>query len=138
MMTTNAAVVQRLVAAINAADLAALDEVVAPDFVDRTPLPGLPPNRAGLKQAVGQFHAAFAGARWTIEQLVVDRDSVAARLTFRGTHRGEVLGIAPTGRQVTVDGIAIYRIVNGRVREEWAVRDLFGLLRQLDATPSAA
>jgi predicted ester cyclase len=137
-MTTeeNVAVVRRLLAAFNAADLTAVDAVVAPDFVDRTPLPGMQPGRAGLKQAIGAFHTAFADARWCAEQFVADRDTVVARLAFHGTHRGEILGVAPTGRAVTIAGIAIYRIVGGRVSKEWAVRDLFGLLGQLDAIPT--
>jgi steroid delta-isomerase-like uncharacterized protein len=134
----NEDVVHDLLAAFNAGDLAALDRIVAADFIDHTPLPGLQSDREGLKQAVTQFRAAFGDAHWSAEQLVANHDTIAARLTFRGTHRGEILGIPPTGQPVEIGGVAIYRISGGHVMEEWASRDLFGLKRQLGAIPSAA
>ena len=133
--TAQAEVVRRLLAAFSAGDLAAIDELVVPDFVDRTPLPGVPPTREGMKGAVTQFRAAFPDATWTAEQLVVDGDRVAAHLRFRGTHEGAFLGIAPTRKAVEIGGIAIYRVEGGTVREEWVVRDLLGLLTQLGAIP---
>jgi steroid delta-isomerase-like uncharacterized protein len=137
IVRTTGEVVRLLMAALNAGDLATLDELVAPGFVDRMPLPGVPPGRDGLKQVIAQFRAAFPDAHWTVEDLIAEGDKVAVRVTFRGTHRGELFGVPPTGRQVTVPGIGIYRVVDGQIAEEWVVRDLLGLLQQLGALPVA-
>src|SRR3712207_7834819 len=70
-------------------DVAAIDELVAPDFVEHQPFPGVPPTRDGLKQAIPLFRAAFPDGTFVIEDLSGEGDRVALRTTFRGTHRGE-------------------------------------------------
>ena len=85
----------------------------------------------GPRQAIAVFRAAFPDVHFTIEDTLVDRDMVVIRWTVRGTHHGEFLGVAPTGKQVTFTGINIYRIANGQIVERWAEEDGVHLYQQL-------
>jgi predicted ester cyclase len=77
------------------------------------------------------FWAAFPDGELFVEDVVAEGDRVAWRWTHRGTHRGEFMGIAGTGRSVTWTGITIWRVADGRISDWWAVPDILGLLRQL-------
>jgi predicted ester cyclase len=114
-------------------DDAVLYELVAEDFVDHSALPGLPPGRAGVKALFDTFHAAFAGFRAQVHDQVAERDMVVTRKSFHGRHVGDFMGIAPTGRDASIDVIDIVRIANGQIVEHWNVVDQLGLLRQLGA-----
>ena len=81
------------------------------------------------------FRQAFPDARFTVEDIVGEGDLVAARLTMRGTHQGELNGIPPTGREVTVTGMSFERVVDGRIVEGWNENDVVGMLGQLGALP---
>ena len=111
------------------------EELLAPDFVDHSPFPGVAPDREGVKRLFAALHAAFPDLRATIHDQLAEGDRVATRKTFRGTHRGEFLGISPTGRMVTFDVIDIVRMDNGRIAEHWNVVDLMGLLQQIGVAP---
>lgn len=80
---------------------------------------------------------AFPDARFTVEDLIAERDRVASRYTFRGTHQGDLMGIPPTGKQVTVTGIIVNRIVNGKSEEGWLNFDALGMLQQLGVAPAS-
>jgi len=82
------------------------------------------------------FRNAFPDIRVTVEDLVAEGDRVVVRWSFCGTQRGEVLGVAPTGRRVTVTGMIFYRISEGGISEYWGSWDRMGLLQQLDARRS--
>ena len=130
----NKAIVRRFVEAVqNRGDLAALDELCAPDFVNHSAPPGVPPTRAGLAQLTALFLRAFPDGRMAIEEMVAEGDRVATRKTFRGTHRGALMGLPPTGKQVAIGLIDIVRLVDGQVVESWSLADELGLLRQLGA-----
>ena len=86
---------------------------------------------------VEPFQKAFPDTRHTIEDLVAEGDRVAARISACGTHTGELFGQAPTGRVVTLTGITIYRLVDGRIVERWAEHGL-GILDQLGISPPVA
>ena len=133
----NKAIVRRFIEAVqNEGDLAALDALAAPGYVNHSTPPGVPPNREGLKQLTALFRAAFPDGRMTIEEMVAEGDRVATRKTFRGTHRGELLGLPPTGRAVEIALLDLVRLADGQVVESWSVADELGLLRQLGALPS--
>jgi steroid delta-isomerase-like uncharacterized protein len=134
----NKIVARRLLDAVNTGDLAAAAELVAPDYVDHSAPPGNPGGPAGFTAAIQMYRAAFPDFFWTIEDMIGEGDKVAIRVTARGTHRGELMGIAPTGKQVTVTGIGVWRIADGKVAEAWVNRDLLGLLQQLGAIPAPA
>jgi steroid delta-isomerase-like uncharacterized protein len=112
-------------------NLAAVDELLATNFVFNYPAPGLAPDREGYKQTVTM--ASFANIQSVIEDMVAEEDRVAVRWTWRGTHKGEYMGVAPTGKQVTITGISILRIVGGKIVEEWGEMDNLGMLQQLGA-----
>ncbi len=115
--------------------LDAIDELYATDFVWHWALPGMAPDREGYKQCVTMNFAAFADVQCTLEDMVGEGDKVVGRWTWRATHKGEYMGIAPTGKQVTLTGINIMRIVGGKVVEEWGEMDNLGMMQQLGVVP---
>ena len=116
-------------------NLALLDEIVAPLAVDHNPAPGQRPGLEGLKQLIAMVREAFPDWRYTIEDMVTEGDKVAIRWRAQGTHRGPFLGIPPTGKQVTVPGINIERIAEGKIVEWWHNFDMLGWLQQLGVVP---
>jgi steroid delta-isomerase-like uncharacterized protein len=116
-------------------NLAAIDEYLAPDFVDHSALPGVPPTREGVRALFSALRAAFPDLRAEIHEQFAEGDMVITRKTLRGTHRGEFLAIAPTGRVVGLEVIDILRVVDGKLSEHWNVVDLFGLFQQMGAFP---
>src|SRR5215213_5410496 len=117
----NLALVQRFFEAQAKGDLDALDEIMTPDFVDRSLLPSEDPDREGYKRSVAEDHAAFSNLRYIIEDQVAKDDKVVSRITIRRVHdRGEFVGIAPTGEEYEATGIVIHRIVGGKIAEEWS------------------
>ncbi|MFL5586864.1 MAG: ester cyclase [Ktedonobacteraceae bacterium] len=134
---TNKAIIRRIVEEIqNRDNLALIDELLAPNFVNHTPAPGLPPDREGIKQLLSMFRAAFPDGSMTIEDMIAEGDKVVSRKTYRGTHQGEFMGIPPTGRHVTVGLIDIMHIVDDKVVEHWNVGDDLSMLQQLGVLPS--
>jgi steroid delta-isomerase-like uncharacterized protein len=114
---------------------AVADELIASDFVNHNALPGQAP-REGVKQTVQALHDSFEGLGVEIDDMVAEADRVAVRDTIRGTHRALFAGVPPTGRQVTVGRMAIYRVSGGQIVEHWAQLDMLGLLQQLGTIPS--
>jgi steroid delta-isomerase-like uncharacterized protein len=128
----NKAVVQRAVEAFNQGDQDAVDELFAANYVDHDPSrAGLPSGPEGVKQAWGAFRAAFPDLQGTIEDMITEGDKVAVRGTISGTHQGDLMGIPPTGRQVTVTLIDVNRIEGGKLVERWGVSDMLGMMQQL-------
>jgi len=111
------------------------EELLAPDFVDHAAVPGLPPGREGVKRLFAAFRAAFPDFRAVIHDQIEEGDKVVTRKTFHGTHRGELMGVAPTGKAVAFDVIDIVRVRDGRMCEHWNVVDQLSLLRQLGVVP---
>ncbi len=87
------------------------------------------------KQEAANFRQGFPDVISTIEDLIAEGDKVVARWRSRATHRGDYMGIAPTGKEVEFTGISVYRIEGGRIAESWNSEDQFGLLRQIGAVP---
>lgn len=130
----NKAVVHRMLEeAINQRNLDVLDEIFAPEFVDHTAVPGQAPGVEGLKQFFAMMDAGFPDFRAAVEDVIAEGDKVAVRFTFHGTHQGEFMDIPPTGRRVTMPGIDILRVVDGKVVELWGQEDVLGMMRQLGA-----
>ena len=132
----NKALVRRLIEGINTGDLALLEETVAPDYLNHHPAPGQRPGLDGLKELVTASRKAFPDLTYTIEEMVAEQDKVAVRITWRGTHRGEFAGIAPTGRTVTVSALELLHIKDGKIIENWSHHDILALMQQLGALPS--
>jgi len=116
----NKALVRRFVEAQAKGDLDAVKEMMAPDFVARSLLPGQEPDRNGYLRATAEYHAAFPGSHYIIEKQLAEGDEVATSFTARLTHDREYEGFAPTGREHVLTGIFIHRIAGGRIVEEFA------------------
>ena len=112
---------------LNAGDLESFDELVHPAYVDGFDGSGSDEYRELLQV----MRSAFPDLHLTIEDEVAEGDKVVGRFLLRGTHRGEFLGLAPTGRQVEFDGIGIVQFRDGRMVSRWNVSDVYGLLGQL-------
>jgi steroid delta-isomerase-like uncharacterized protein len=119
----------------NKQNLALFDELLAADLVDHSVPPGIPQTREGSQQVATMYWKAFPDVRIDIEDQVAEGDKVVTRWTGRGTHTGELMGIAPTGKQVVVEGISIDRVVGGKIVETWGQFDQLGMLQQLGAVP---
>jgi predicted ester cyclase len=104
--------------AVNKGNLAVIDEVVDPTYVYREPTVGEMKGPEGLKQLVTSYRNAFPDLRLTIEDQIDGGNKVVTRWTGKGIHRGELFGTAPTGKEVTVTGIIITRVENGKIVEE--------------------
>jgi predicted ester cyclase len=110
-------------------------DVLAPGYVAHAPgLPG-PLDLEAWRQFTATFVEAFPDLRLTVEDIFSEGDMVAARVAFRGTHRGEFQGIPPTDKEVAFSSIEIDRMVDGKVEEHWFEMDLLGLMGQLGAIP---
>jgi steroid delta-isomerase-like uncharacterized protein len=111
--------------------LEVVDELLADDFVDHSPLPGLPANRDGIRILFGALRAAFPDLRVTIDEQVAEGEKVVTRKTFRGTHGGEFLGAPASGRAVAFEVIDILSVRDGKIAEHRVVFDQLGLRAQL-------
>ena len=85
------------------------------------------------KQEAADFRRGFPDVVSTVEDLIAEEDKVVARWRSRATHRGEYMGITPTGKNVEFTGISVYRIEEGKIAQSWTVEDQFGLMRQIGA-----
>lgn len=117
---------------INQRNLAVLSRFVSPNAINHSVPAGLPqePN-----QFLGLHLGAFPDVRATVEDLLADGDKVIVRVSYRGTHQGAFMGMAPTGKQITVMGIHIFRVANGKLVEHWGLTDRIAALRQLGVVP---
>lgn len=116
-----------------------IDEYVAPGYVGHDSAEPEPiRGPAGVRANVEMYLAGFPGGRITVDDQVAEGDKVATRWTGRGTQTGEIAGIAPTGKEVTVSGLTISKLSGGQVVEEWTTWDTLGMLVQLGAISEPA
>ena len=127
----NKAITRRAYEAINQKNLDALDEMVASDIIDHDPAPGQGPGLEGVKQYFSSLHTAFPDVQMNIDDMIAEGDKVVARLNVSGTHQGEFMGIDPTGNRVTITGIDILRIADGKIVEHWGKFDDLSMMQQL-------
>ncbi len=120
---------------ISTGNLAVADEIISPAFIDHTNPPGMQEGIAGHKAIVTLFRGAFPDLNWGIDEMIAEGDRVVARTTMTGTHLGELFGIPPTGKQVSMYGVHILRIAGGKIAEHWGSNDDLGLMRQLGVVP---
>jgi steroid delta-isomerase-like uncharacterized protein len=132
------AVVRRFIGQVfNAGDLAVIDELVARDYV----LHAAPEVRGpeGMQHFVTMYRTAFPDYACTVDDQIAEGDKVVTRWTARGTQQGELMGIPPTGKQVTLPGVVIDRIAaNGQLVETWLQADVLGMLQQLGVVQAPA
>ena len=112
-------------------DLSLADELLGEGLTFRGSLGVAVRGRDGFRDYVRAVRRAFPDFHNRIEELVAEGDKVVARLTYTGTHHGELFGIGPTGKRVTYAGVALLRIEADRIAEGWVLGDIHGLIRQL-------
>ena len=113
----------------NHGNLAVIDEVVAVDYRanSKVQIEG----SAALKQYISAFRAAFPDIHFTIEDQIAEGNKVVSRWTVSGTHRGTLMGIAPTGKRGMVRGVSVVVVVDGKIQEDWISWDQLGMWEQL-------
>ena len=121
----NKTISNRVAQAIGAGDFDAFDELMAPDLARE------------FKEAIAELRQAFPDYHGTNEIQIAEGDLVANRFVFHGTHRAEFMGISPTGREVTFEGLALDRVVDGKIVENWVEMDLEVILKQIGAVVRA-
>ena len=128
----NKALVRRFYAEIDKGNLAAMDELVAENYLDHSPppFPGLAEGREGLKQAFEIFWRATPG-RHEIEDQLAEGDKVVTRMTADGKHEQDLPGIPATGNELRMTATVIHRIEDGKLAEKWSDKDVLGFLVQL-------
>ena len=131
----NKALARRAYEAINQRELTALDELATPDFVFHNASMTIQ-SLEGFKQFLAMYFTAFPDLHFTIEDLIAEGDTVVVRHSARGTHRGMLMGIPPTGKQISTSGIAIIHFANGKSVEDWFNGDDLGLMQQIGAIPT--
>lgn len=124
----NKTVVRRMYDAFNKQDLARLDELIAPEYVDH---PRQFRSLERYKQHLAAWYKGFPDSHEAIEDIIAEGDRVWVRVKGTGTNRGEYLGLAPTGKKAKWEAIGIWRIVDGKAVEMWAVSDMLDFLKQL-------
>jgi predicted ester cyclase len=113
-------------------DLTAVDRHLDPGFVNHDPpFPGAPLDAEGMRLAAETFRRSFPDWRSEMEQLIAEDDLVVENFVARGTHRGALMGEEPTGREVILRGVNIFRLADGRIVERWGRLDHYGLMQQL-------
>ena len=120
----------------NQGNFGLIDELIAPDFVEHSAQPGVPPTREGFKQFAMAYRSAFPDLRYTVEDSIEAGDKIVHRLTASGTMKGDLLGIPASGTRATWTEIHIGRVVDGRLVEHWGVVDQLGMLVQLGVMPA--
>jgi len=132
----NKANVRRFADGLNQKNVAVIDELCTPDYVNHDPANPQVRSREDYKQWFTGLSAAFPDLHFTIDDILAEGDKVAYRFTLRATHSGSWRGAAPTGKSITVTGTAITRIRDGKFAEDWVNTDALGLVQQLGLIPS--
>jgi steroid delta-isomerase-like uncharacterized protein len=133
----NKAIVRRFFDEVwNQGQLAVVDEIITPDAVDHSPMPGQQAGAAGVKELVADLRAAFPDLHMALEDQVAEADRVCSRWILSGTNQGSFLGMPATGQRVSVQGIDIVRLEGGKMVEHWLAIDQLGMLQQLGVMPT--
>jgi steroid delta-isomerase-like uncharacterized protein len=111
------------------------DKLLSPDFILHVPLP-VSPGITGIHEVIITCRAAFEHLNVTVEDMIAKGDNVAARFTANGIHKGDFMGLPATGKPITMTGIEIFRIKDGRIVELWGEANLLGLMQQLGIFPA--
>lgn len=131
MSKTNETVIRRLIdEVINNRDFSVLDKLVHPNYVYRSPDQQLDGPEA-LEGLLAAYHDAFPDLNVRIDDLVNGGDKIVISITLTGTHEGDLMGIAPTGKPVTISGMILSRFQNGKIVEEYEILDMLAMFQQI-------
>lgn len=114
-----------------------VDEIFTEDAIEHGPF-GDANGREAVKEQIENFRTAFDGFSATVDDIVAEGDTVAMRVTLRGTHEREFRGIEPTGKSIEVQNMVFTRIEDGKIAERWLQPDMLALRQQLGALPDEA
>lgn len=138
MASENKAIVRRLYDEVwNKRRVELVDELMSPSHAmhdNHLPDSGVGPE--AYKRQVARFVTAFPDLRFTVEDMVAENDRVAVGWTISATHKGEFRGISPTGKKISVEGITIHHIADGKIMDSYANADYLGLMQQLGVAPA--
>ena len=118
---------------VNDGNLDVIDELAAENYVNHTG----ELDRDAHKQRQAEMMAPFTDGGITLDGIVAEGDIVAIRWRMHGTHTGEYMGVPATGKVITTSGMSMYRIVDGKIVDDWNVFDMLGVMQQLGLVPSA-
>ena len=127
----NKAIAHRMIEESNKYNSDAIDEIFATNFINHNPSFGTTPDREGYKQYIAMLLGAFPDIQLVPEDIIAEGDKVVMRLRGQGTHKGELMGIPPAGKQINISTIGIVRIENGKVAERWNISDQLSMMQQL-------
>ncbi len=117
---------------LNNNNMAALDDIIHPGFIDHNPFEGVTPDKEGYISLLKLAHAEwFPDIKVNVEDMVGEGDKVAVRLSVTATHTGNVMGAEPTGKPLAWNAYAIYRVKDGKIFERWEMLDSFAFMSQL-------
>ena len=123
----------------NKGNLSVADELFAPNYTHHDPsTPDVGRGPESERKRVTLYHTAFPDLKLTIEDIITEGEIVMARWSCRGTHKGDLRGIAPTGKQFTITGVSVARFTGGKMAEGWINWDALGLMQQLGVVPELA
>jgi steroid delta-isomerase-like uncharacterized protein len=118
----------------NYGNLSVTEEIVSPDFINHDPSsPWVPAGIDGVKALAQAYHVVFPDMHFSVERQVAVGDTVVSHWRVRGTQKGELMGLAPTGKVVEAEGISIFEVVNGKVSRQTVIWDTLGMLQRLGA-----
>lgn len=120
----------------NKGNVSIIDEVMAPTYARYMNASGAYLDRERQKQRISGMRQAFSELALTLEDITAEGDKVTIRVTLQGTHTGNFMGVPATGKQVAIEAIDIFRLVDSKVVEHWGVMDTFGLMQQLGVVPA--
>src|SRR5712692_5861118 len=140
MLEQNKAIVRRLFEELwNKGNLSVADQLFSPNYAHHDPsTPDFGRGPESERKRATLYRTAFPDLELTIEDIIAEGETVMARWSCRGTHKGDLSGIAPTGKQVTISGVSIARFTGGKMVEGWVNWDALGLMQQLGVVPELA
>ena len=138
MSAANKAIIRRLYEEVwNQRKLELINEIISPSHAIQAPnVAGTAVGPEAYKRQVLRFLAGYPDLRWTIEDLIAEGDKVVACWSMSGTHKGEYLGVPATNKNVSVDGITIHHITNGKIMDTYSNYDALGMMQQLVVAPA--
>ena len=131
MSEQNKAVFEKLMSALNAKDMAAMESLIADDFVDNDAMPGMAPGRQGMIDMMGMFVGAFPDLNVVVEHWVAEGDLVVGVMTTKGTQTGEFMGMPASGKKFSVREMHMVRVANGKMAEHWGLANELSMMQQL-------
>jgi steroid delta-isomerase-like uncharacterized protein len=131
MSDANKAMARRLYQRFSEGDLGVIDDVISDDFVEHEEMPGLEPNKAGVRKMFEMFQTAFQDATFEVDDMIGEGDKVFALVRLTGVHRAEFMGVPSSGRAINVGVADYFRFENGKALEHWGVMDTGAMMQQL-------